>query len=55
MSLNIYWTKEALETFDIILEYISSEWGDKEAAKFFNNTQNTINTISKQPYIFKQS
>ncbi len=55
MSLAIFWTKEAQETFDATLNFIKSKWGEKEASKIFKRTQKIIYTVSKQPYIFKSS
>ena len=39
MSLPVYWTKEANETFDLIINFIEELWGEKEAGKFVNRTQ----------------
>lgn len=55
MILPIFWTKEALETFDLVVEQIHIKWNEKETGKFIYKTQNLLNFISKQPYIFKAS
>lgn len=55
MSLAIFWTKEAQETFDLTFNFIKSKWGEKEAVKFLKRTQKIISNISQQPYIFKSS
>ncbi|MEO5910816.1 MAG: type II toxin-antitoxin system RelE/ParE family toxin [Pelobium sp.] len=55
MSLAIFWTKEAKETFDATLNFIESKWGEKEVKKFLQRSQNTILNISKYPYLFKAS
>lgn len=55
MTLPIFWNIEAQITFDAIVEYIESVWGEKEVANFFHQTQRVLKSISKQPYIFKAS
>ncbi|MBK0381363.1 type II toxin-antitoxin system RelE/ParE family toxin [Pedobacter sp. SD-b] len=55
MSLDIAWTKEAEEIFELILNHLESNWSPKQAAKFFKSVNSTLLTISKQPFIFKAS
>ena len=55
MTYPVYWTKEANETFDLIINLIEKQWGEKEAGKFVSRTQKLFLTIAKQPYLFKAS
>lgn len=55
MSLAIVWTDEAQQTFDYTTLQIEAKWGRKSAAKFVKETNNIINSISFQPYIYKAS
>jgi len=55
MSLPVYWTGEAKETFDAIVYFIEEPWGEKEAGKFVKRTQKLLSTIASQPYLFRAS
>lgn len=55
MSLPVYWTGEAKETFDAIVYFTKELWGEKEAGKFIKRTQELLSTIASQPYLFKAS
>jgi len=34
MALEIFWSKKADKTFDIIIEYFEDEWGTRAASLF---------------------
>ncbi len=53
MSLDILWTDEAKETFDIILNFIANKWGETSAQKFVQKAHHTIHIMSQQPHLFK--
>ena len=55
MSFPVYWTDEAKETFNLIINFIEELWGEKEAGKFVKRTQKLLLTIASQPYLFKTS
>jgi plasmid stabilization system protein ParE len=55
MSVPIEWTKEADETFEIIVELLDSVWGTKETTKFIKRVNQLLFTIREQPFIFKFS
>lgn len=55
MSLPLYWTDEAKDTFDAIVLFIGDIWGEKEAQKFIKRTQEVLSAIADQPYLFKAS
>lgn len=41
MALEIVWSKKADRTFDGIIEYLSSEWGEN-SAKIFDTRQSPL-------------
>ena len=55
MTLPILWSNEAKETFDIIINYLENNWGMPIASRFISVTNQKINLISKDPYLFKSS
>lgn len=55
MSLSIFWTEEATNTFDSIVQFIEAEWGENSTKKFIRKTDKVLKSISAQPYIFKAS
>lgn len=55
MSLPLFWTEEAKETFEIVINFIHQIWGDKQVEKFIQKASKTLENISSQPYIFKSS
>ena len=42
MAVEISWAPEAEETFDQNFNYLLNEWGDKEAEKFVQQTDQVI-------------
>ncbi len=55
MILAVYWTAEALETFEHVISAIETKWGTIAAEKFVRSTYKIINLIVEQPYLFKSS
>ena len=55
MSLAIFWTDEATDTFDSIVSLIETKWTDKEAAEFVKHANKVITLIADQPYMYKSS
>lgn len=53
MSLPVFWTDEATETFDRIVVLIENKWGQSSAAKFIKNVYRNIALVSTQPYLYK--
>jgi len=49
MSLEIFWTDEATETFDSIVLFIETNCTENEAGSFVKQTQNILFPISEQP------
>lgn len=55
MNLPVFWTDEATETFDSIINLIENNWGLSSASKFVSITYRKIGLLKKQPYMFKAS
>ena len=55
MSLAVFWTDEAHETFDSIVLFIETKWTTKESATFVKHAQKVLNLIAGQPYMYKAS
>jgi plasmid stabilization system protein ParE len=55
MSLAVFWSDEATETFDNIVSFIEHKWSEKQAAIFVKHTQKILLLISDQPYMYKSS
>jgi len=53
MALKIRWTPEAEDNFSSILDYLESEWSEKEIRKFARKTQIIIEQIAINPKMFK--
>jgi len=53
MSVPVFWTDEAQETFESIVNFIEYKWGFNSAKKFVNKANKTIASIADHPYIFK--
>ena len=55
MSLAVFWSEEADETFEAIVLFIENGWGEKRAEIFVKHTQKVLSLISNQPYMYKAS
>ncbi|QKJ32366.1 type II toxin-antitoxin system RelE/ParE family toxin [Mucilaginibacter mali] len=55
MALKIEWSNEAEATYLQVLDYLSANWTDREVANFVKRTQQLLNNIALNPYIFKAS
>lgn len=53
MSLPIFWSDEAKETFDAIFWFVFNQFGEQSAKKFLKQTNKTISIIKFQPEIFE--
>ena len=49
MTIEINWSPEASETFSQNFNYLLQEWGDKEAEKFLQQTNKTLNRLQLFP------
>lgn len=55
MSLAVFWSDEAKETFDSIVLFIENKWDERQAERFVKHTQKILSLISEQPYMYKGS
>lgn len=51
----INWTPKAKKTFIDILNWLSVNWKNKETNKFINQTEDTIEQIKNNPYLYQAS
>jgi plasmid stabilization system protein ParE len=55
MSLKVFWSEEATETFDSIVIFIENKWSERQAETFVKHTKRILSLISDQPYMYKAS
>ena len=55
MALTIEWTEEAEKQLDNIIEYLETNWTEKEIKSFFRKLEKGIKTISNKPLQQKKS
>ena len=51
----LFWTAESIQNLESILDYLSSEWGEKEVSQFRKMLSRQISLIQKFPLIFPAS
>jgi plasmid stabilization system protein ParE len=51
MALEIVWSKRADKKFDLILEYLSNEWGNKVTKAFVKKVYDFLDILSEFPEI----
>jgi len=51
MALEIVWSKKADRTFDSILEYLSSDWGDSSTKSFVKKVYAFLDVLVEFPGI----
>jgi plasmid stabilization system protein ParE len=49
MAYNIIWSLKAKNTYYQILEYLESDWSDKEVNDFINRTEEVLTFIAVNP------
>jgi plasmid stabilization system protein ParE len=50
--MNIFWTDEAVSTFEQNIQYLEKEWNEKVIQKFFDKTEHALNRIAQNPATF---
>src|SRR5690606_6301268 len=53
--MNVIWTAEAEETFRVILFYLSSEFSERRAEKFYDECYDVLKQIKIDPFLFKET
>jgi plasmid stabilization system protein ParE len=51
MALKIFWTKRATKNFDLLIDYVSSEFGSREAKKLVRNVYEFFELLIEFPEI----
>jgi len=55
MDYKIYWSDESLQNLEDILDYLESEWTQKEVDRFKAKLSKQLDIISNNPLIFPVS
>jgi plasmid stabilization system protein ParE len=55
MGLPIFWSPGAKNDYIIILDYLNTNWGQREALNFITRTESTLQLISANPRLFVSS
>lgn len=53
--MKLIWTEEAEETFRNILIYLSSEFSERDAEKFYDESYKILDQIKIEPFLFKRT
>lgn len=55
MAFKIIWSPKAIDTFEIVIDYLQTNWTEKEVRKFLIETEHVIQLISINPHLFRAS
>lgn len=55
MSYTIFWSPKAVETFENVIQYLSENWTQRQIKSLVDKTDDIINLLSKNPYLFRKS
>lgn len=55
MAYKIVWTKQAIDGYDKIINYLEENWSNKEVIDFINETDQFFETLILQPEILQKS
>ena len=55
MSLALVWSENAELTFDAIVIFIETTWGENSARKFVKPVNQLLLNLSNNPYVFKST
>jgi plasmid stabilization system protein ParE len=50
----VVWSDRAKQTYTYIIDYLYIEWTEKEVQAFILRTEEVVNKIKANPYLFKQ-
>jgi len=53
--MTVIWSSKALKSYDQVLAYLTSEWGNTSVQKFMDEVERVILLISKNPSMFRRS
>ncbi|OAQ38580.1 hypothetical protein A5893_14280 [Pedobacter psychrophilus] len=55
MKLEVRWTPNAEQTFDVIYQFVLEQWGFEIAENLKLKILKTLDQISEQPFLFQES
>lgn len=55
MAFKIIWSPKAVDTFENVIDYLQTNWTEKEIRKFVVETEHIIQLISINPHLFRGS
>jgi plasmid stabilization system protein ParE len=55
MDYKLHWSEESIRNLDEILEYLRSEWSQKEVSNFKRKLSKQLDLITKNPMLFPVS
>jgi len=55
MALEVYWSEEAENQLDEIIQYLEENWSEKDIRNFFKRLEDSIEAIKDSPYTYKLS
>jgi hypothetical protein len=55
MALEIYWTQEAIDSFNKIINYLETNWTEREVNGFIDTFKRKLSLLEKDNVIFRNS
>ncbi|MFN3445325.1 MAG: type II toxin-antitoxin system RelE/ParE family toxin [Bacteroidia bacterium] len=55
MALEIYWTQEAIDSFNKIIDYLETNWTEREVNGFMDTFKRKLSLLEKDNVLFKNS
>ena len=55
MAYKIEWTKSAINGFDSIVQYLETQWSEKEVKNFFQSTIKFLKLLQNNPRLLRLS
>lgn len=55
MAFKVIWSKEAEDTFELIIHYLNKNWTAKEIQKIIIETNRVVSILEQNPYLFRCS
>ncbi len=55
MALKIFWTSEAISSYDMVIDYLAENWSEKEINNFAENVSRILDLLAKGNVKFKSS
>ena len=55
MVREIKWTKESVESFESIIQYLEENWSENEIERFVKISTRVIQFIAEQPMMFRKT